>query len=174
VNLGVLSYHNLQDERITRLLSEIEKNSLEKQNNDDQETSYDQENNDQETSSDQKNNDQEINCSQEDKDGVEANNEEYTYEFNFPNCTGTALCAIQGTINHSCSPNAQVYKRDLDWHGDTIVFALKPIATGEEICISYIDESLPLHHRRECLKLPYLFDCQCTKCKQEEAKNSKI
>eukprot|EP01121_Diplochlamys_sp_Union-15-3_P009584 TRINITY_DN2612_c0_g1_i5.p1 TRINITY_DN2612_c0_g1~~TRINITY_DN2612_c0_g1_i5.p1 ORF type:complete len:274 (+),score=37.66 TRINITY_DN2612_c0_g1_i5:478-1299(+) len=81
-----------------------------------------------------------------------------------PPCYGTALCAIQGTINHSCSPNVEVRKENLDWHGDTMVFALKDIKMGEELFISYIDENQSYEERQQSLKFPYLFDCKCEKC----------
>jgi hypothetical protein len=54
----------------------------------------------------------------EDQNDVEKN-EEDEEEFEFPSLIGVSLCAIHGTINHSCRPNAQVYKRRRDRNGKT-------------------------------------------------------
>ncbi|CDJ58271.1 hypothetical protein EMWEY_00014780 [Eimeria maxima] len=52
--------------------------------------------------------------------------------------------------NHSCWPNAEA---DFPLHSATLeVRALRPIDKGEEVTVSYIEESLPLHQRREALQ----------------------
>ncbi len=44
--------------------------------------------------------------------------------------------------------------------------ALRDIAEGEEICVSYIDETLDVQDRAEEL-CDYDFVCQCAKCVAE-------
>ncbi|KAJ3016047.1 UNVERIFIED_CONTAM: hypothetical protein HDU68_012457 [Siphonaria sp. JEL0065] len=71
---------------------------------------------------------------------------------------GSGLHYLQATINHSCAPNAMVFKdaAGLDsssssWSlgsisgnvirdGRTVIRAIKPIKAGDEITISYLDE----------------------------------
>ncbi|KAJ3391151.1 hypothetical protein CcCBS67573_g00145 [Chytriomyces confervae] len=125
---------------------------------------------------------------------------------------GTGLHTIQGTINHSCKPNAMVFKdaSALDGSspkngdpdstsssgsvirdGRTVLRAVRPIAPGEEITISYLDEGVEEEDmdgsesgaedggdnekevdldekawRALSLKEYGIDDCQCPKCKQ--------
>lgn len=55
-------------------------------------------------------------------------------------------------INHACVPNAEVYPEQ---GGYADVVALKPIATGEEIYITYnpMFDSLSKAHRGNTLRL---------------------
>lgn len=53
-------------------------------------------------------------------------------------------------INHSCDPNCWIYI----YQGHTLVFAIKPIASGEEITISYL-----LSSKDGCD--PCTHDCVC-------------
>ncbi|OEH78418.1 hypothetical protein cyc_07490 [Cyclospora cayetanensis] len=63
---------------------------------------------------------------------------------------GAGLFAFGSLTNHSCWPNAEadfpLPKPSLE------VRALRPIAEGEEVVISYIDESLSLHERQKILQ----------------------
>jgi hypothetical protein len=107
----------------------------------------------------------------EDKEGDKSGDEDED-AYSFPNCQGISLCSIQGTMNHSCRPNAEVFKRNKDRHGNTVVYCRTPIKKGDEIFISYIELDEPLEERRDRLQLPYLFTCNCERCVEEEKKQS--
>jgi SET domain len=78
----------------------------------------------------------------------------------FNNRIGIYLHPYAALINHSCDSNA-VFLFD----GDTFfVKALKPIHSGEQIFISYIDSTSPLAVRHKALSKSYHFNCECTKC----------
>jgi hypothetical protein len=78
---------------------------------------------------------------------------------------GTAFYALQSCANHSCSPNAQAAG---DFSGGMHVIAAKDISPGEEIVISYIDETADYEDRQAMLE-DYGFMCKCTKCSDEKA-----
>ena len=70
--------------------------------------------------------------------------------------------------NHSCMPNAS-------WSGHysgrapaVKLIAERDIDEGEEITISYVPRSLPLHERRESLQSRHNFLCTCARCLDEE------
>jgi len=44
---------------------------------------------------------------------------------------------------------------------------IRDVKEGEELCIAYIDENLPLNERQKQLKYGWLFDCQCVKCLED-------
>ena len=82
-------------------------------------------------------------------------------------CEGTAFYALQSCINHSCSPNAHAMKRDgMDEDGAAVILAKRGLAVGEEISISYIDESVGVAERAALLA-EYGFVCQCVRCRRE-------
>jgi hypothetical protein len=84
-------------------------------------------------------------------------------------CEGSAFYVIQSCCNHSCSPNAHAFKRDgQDTDGAAVVLAKRAIPAGEEVTLSYIDESLPYHERQAALA-DYGFACACEKCAIETA-----
>ncbi|KAF9264285.1 SET domain-containing protein [Marasmius fiardii PR-910] len=65
-------------------------------------------------------------------------------------------------VNHSCGPNAM-------WRWDPFSFsvvleAVRPISSGSEITIPYIDCLQPRSERRRQLKVLYGFDCFCQHC----------
>lgn len=76
---------------------------------------------------------------------------------------GTAFYALHSCINHSCRPNAEARCRP---DGALQVVALTPIAVGEEVVISYIDESEGYAARQSALR-DYGFACRCEACVQE-------
>lgn len=78
-----------------------------------------------------------------------------------PPFSGTALYALVCTMNHSCAPNVKVVFPS-GTH-DASVVALKDIPPGQELCVSYIDESLPFEERTTSLR-HYGFVCDCEKC----------
>ncbi len=80
---------------------------------------------------------------------------------------GTAFYALQSCINHSCQPNAHAIRSELDLNCSAVVIAKHSIPAGEEITISYIDESLSYEERQEALQ-DYGFVCKCLLCQQEQ------
>ena len=70
--------------------------------------------------------------------------------------TGITLDPLAAMMNHSCDPNAFCF-----WEGAKIrVRSLRPIGVGEEVTISYTDDTLARDTRREYLKR-WFFDCAC-------------
>ena len=74
---------------------------------------------------------------------------------------------VLSRANHSCAPNiAKRFDRD-----SVAVHALRDIATGEELLISYLPEDMEnasSEQRRELLRLKYNFVCQCVRCADRE------
>ncbi|RKP34342.1 hypothetical protein BJ085DRAFT_13641, partial [Dimargaris cristalligena] len=62
--------------------------------------------------------------------------------------------------NHDCNPNCAYFfiRRRAQLR------ALRPIAKGEEITISYVDPVDPTNWRQEKLLTNYYFDCRCKLC----------
>ncbi|KAK9805419.1 hypothetical protein WJX73_003394 [Symbiochloris irregularis] len=79
-------------------------------------------------------------------------------------CEGTAFYSLQSCINHSCDPNAHAMKGPEDLDGSAVLLAKRGINAGEEITISYIDESMEYEDRRVAL-LDYGFECRCVRCR---------
>ncbi len=70
----------------------------------------------------------------------------------------------------SCSPNAQ-----WKWDPKTLMLtleAVRPIASGEEITIQYIDSCVDYRRRRDKLASLYGFDCLCPTCSQPDHERS--
>lgn len=63
-------------------------------------------------------------------------------------------------MNHSCDPNAYVMMDG----AEVSIRTLKPIEKDEEILISYIDTTNPLHRRQNELQARWFFTCKCSKC----------
>lgn len=78
-------------------------------------------------------------------------------------CEGTAFYALQSCINHSCDPNTHAMKSGEDEDGSAVLLAKRGIAPGEEVTISYIDESLDFAERSAALQ-DYGFVCGCRRC----------
>ena len=75
--------------------------------------------------------------------------------------------AVGLCINHSCYPNS-VYCFSAD--GSMEYRALRDLAPGEEVTVSYIDCSLPTMQRQEILRTQRFFMCRCIRCvRYEEA-----
>ncbi|CZT24692.1 uncharacterized protein RCC_10419 [Ramularia collo-cygni] len=74
----------------------------------------------------------------------------------------TALYFEVSLINHACVPNA-AFGSESD---PATVVALKPIASGEEIFITYnsMFDRLSKRHRANILRLYYGFECSCSAC----------
>lgn len=76
--------------------------------------------------------------------------------------THRALFLLLSRCNHSCNPNAA-----WSWDTSTLTLtltALRPIAPGEEITISYIPLSGDHSMRQQTLREVYGFDCCCEEC----------
>lgn len=66
------------------------------------------------------------------------------------------ICAA----NHSCDPNVTM----TFLQPKVELRALRPIKSGEEIFVKYVDVTNPIGVRQAELKQRYFFDCQCSKC----------
>jgi hypothetical protein len=79
----------------------------------------------------------------------------------------SGLFVFGNSMNHSCAPNVIVVSC---FNNFLIrVVAIQPIAAGDELCFSYIDEEMPYDQRQRALRELYLFECKCPKCVREEA-----
>ncbi|CAI7798185.1 unnamed protein product [Closterium sp. NIES-53] len=76
---------------------------------------------------------------------------------------GTAFYSLQSSINHSCCPNAHAFKRDEDMDGRAVLLASRDMKRGEQVFISYVEESLSIEERKEALA-DYGFVCRCDLC----------
>ena len=81
--------------------------------------------------------------------------------------SGTGFYAIQSCMNHSCQPNAHAMQSELEAKSFAVIAAKQHIAAGEEVTISYIDETLPYSERQEALQ-DYGFQCRCPLCEQQQ------
>ncbi|KAH0349027.1 SET domain-containing protein, partial [Aureobasidium melanogenum] len=73
---------------------------------------------------------------------------------------GVATDPIACSANHSCEPNASV----LFDASRLMMRSLAPIKKGEEVFISYVDNTDPFYRRQALLRLRYRFECRCSKC----------
>ncbi|KAH0380930.1 SET domain-containing protein, partial [Aureobasidium melanogenum] len=73
---------------------------------------------------------------------------------------GVATDPIACSANHSCEPNASV----LFDATRLMMRSLAPIKKGEEVFISYVDNTDPFYRRQALLRLRYRFECKCSKC----------
>lgn len=81
--------------------------------------------------------------------------------------SGTAVYILPSLANHSCEPALDAVWRRGD---STLSFVCRrDVAAGEELTISYIDNSEALHTRREALRFAYGFTCVCPACTDEAA-----
>lgn len=79
---------------------------------------------------------------------------------------GTGLYRALNVANHSCRPTAAMACNFAD-HRMTLIgnSTERRIAPGDELTISYCDETQPRDIRRAFLSKHYLFDCHCEICK---------
>lgn len=81
---------------------------------------------------------------------------------------GQGIYPVGCLFNHSCRPNLQVqYTSEND--ESLVAICLCDIKAGEELCISYIDESMHYFERQQQLFEHYLFNCRCAKCVADAA-----
>ncbi|XP_023722899.2 SET and MYND domain-containing protein 5 [Cryptotermes secundus] len=86
----------------------------------------------------------------------------------FLNNEGSALYALQSVCNHSCDPNATPTFPHSNFQ--LAMCAVRDIAPGDEILISYLDECAlerSRHSRQKLLRQNYLFICHCPKCETQ-------
>ena len=69
-----------------------------------------------------------------------------------------------GYTNHDCEPNTAAA---IDAQGYVRLTALRAMAPGDEVLISYIDQRLNVDERRQVLESHYGFSCGCTRCKAD-------
>jgi hypothetical protein len=84
-----------------------------------------------------------------------------------PFSTVSALFPLGALFNHSCDPNCSY--TSCRWEEGApaphIAFtALRDIEEGEEVCHSYLDDTMDVFSRRKKLLLTYRFACSCSKC----------
>lgn len=85
---------------------------------------------------------------------------------------GTALYHYISMSNHTCDPNLDLV---MERGGAAALRARKPIAAGDELCITYIDSSLDVEFRRSRLYKGYGFLCKCSLCKEQmEAQGKRL
>lgn len=72
--------------------------------------------------------------------------------------------SLKRLIRPDCSPT--LYKKRQGRMME--YYALRDVDTGEELCISYVDDNESVTKRREALK-EWFFDCGCLKCRKELA-----
>ena len=66
-------------------------------------------------------------------------------------------------FNHSCEPNAR-----LSFSGGCLsIHAVRELAEGEEVLITYVDSRAGGEARRRELLGTYGFDCDCRRCGEE-------
>eukprot|EP00980_Cylindrotheca_fusiformis_P019946 scaffold7025_cov123-Cylindrotheca_fusiformis.AAC.5 len=86
---------------------------------------------------------------------------------------GTAHFSTLTKMNHSCSPNTAVLYKTRGWgkNHPLVAFcvALRDIAQGEELTISYIENDASYEERQRALA-NYGFLCTCSKCEGERNK----
>lgn len=75
---------------------------------------------------------------------------------------GSCLDPLAALMNHSCEPNAAFFFE----HRELRVRSTRSIAPGEELTISYINETDSFDYRQEQLSSKYFFTCTCTKCRK--------
>ena len=78
--------------------------------------------------------------------------------------SGSGIFSELSMFNHSCDPNASV--EFMSWDSRASLVALRDIDPGEEICITYCDETLGRIDRAKELE-SYMFVCRCVKCTEE-------
>ncbi|GAM19090.1 hypothetical protein SAMD00019534_022650 [Acytostelium subglobosum LB1] len=81
---------------------------------------------------------------------------------------GCGVYVRNSFFNHSCNPNVNYWVVDNSLEVECSV--TRAVKEGEELCISYIDTTVPLVERREKLSEGYLFHCRCEKCLEDEAR----
>ncbi|GBG25735.1 N-lysine methyltransferase SMYD2 [Hondaea fermentalgiana] len=75
-----------------------------------------------------------------------------------------AVLKYGARINHSCAPNLSYRFEEREHSRQVVFYALRHIEKGEELYLSYVDQSLPRDARRALLFERYRFKCKCESC----------
>jgi hypothetical protein len=75
---------------------------------------------------------------------------------------GIVVYAAASSFNHSCEPNV-AWTHLPEAPNVIVLVAKRAIAKGEQLCVSYIDETADYARRRQALR-SYNFDCPCGRC----------
>jgi SET domain len=83
---------------------------------------------------------------------------------------GIGIYSLPSFMNHSCQPNTiQTFLHGHNHQPPTLFLtAYTDITPGQEIMISYLDNSAPRHIRRARLLEDYFFLCDCSACGDNE------
>ena len=65
------------------------------------------------------------------------------------------LPGVASMFNHDCDPSVHVA---CDTNHEVAFVAARDMQAGDELCISYVDTSLPFEERRRALQNQYGFD----------------
>lgn len=77
-------------------------------------------------------------------------------------CEGHALFALICRANHSCFCNARyIWRHDLQRE---LLIAVRPIAPGDEITVTYLAVFASRDARRKTLREDFRFECACERC----------
>eukprot|EP00927_Polykrikos_kofoidii_P010478 TRINITY_DN14419_c0_g1_i2.p1 TRINITY_DN14419_c0_g1~~TRINITY_DN14419_c0_g1_i2.p1 ORF type:complete len:528 (-),score=111.41 TRINITY_DN14419_c0_g1_i2:79-1623(-) len=82
-----------------------------------------------------------------------------------PSFEGFGLVDIVALTNHSCDPNVDVVP--MVYTAEVAAIAMRDIAEGEEVLMSYVDEGQSRKARQHHLLGSYGFRCRCTKCEAD-------
>ncbi|PFH37806.1 putative histone lysine methyltransferase, SET [Besnoitia besnoiti] len=83
---------------------------------------------------------------------------------------GGGVYTLHACLNHSCEPNCAVASWGQEGEGSTLtVSTRRRVDAGEELTVSYVDETLPAARRRQLLHATYGFLCSCSRCIRESA-----
>ena len=76
--------------------------------------------------------------------------------------SGSAALPAAAMLQHSCAPNLALVFPEADARFEFV--AARPLEDGEELFVSYVDETLPVRERRRALRRGYGFECRCEAC----------
>ena len=87
---------------------------------------------------------------------------------------GIGVFSLPSFINHSCRPNViQTFRYGQQNQPPTLwLTAYQDIPSGQEVTLSYIDNSSPRHLRQRRLLEDYYFLCDCPGCNDPERESS--
>jgi hypothetical protein len=85
-----------------------------------------------------------------------------------PCARGAGMFVVGACMNHNCTPNVLHDKTRCD-DGRLCLTALKDVAEGAELNISYVDVSDHVYARQQQLYEHFCFRCDCVRCKTELA-----
>ena len=82
-------------------------------------------------------------------------------------CRGAPPLAFLSGARAPCVPHGRRPHPFVELPGCLVVRALRPIRPGEELCLSYVETSLPTAERKAHLLAHFGFECGCTRCAKE-------